>query len=100
MSERPVLAQPGSWAANRRWLGSPNGAPIRCGTRELITTALLSASTTYMSRLAGPAVSLRKLSSVTSKWTIAGLDRSIVGIGVLFAMTQSNVSGDTYGRLW
>ena len=43
------------------------------------------------------AIARRKLSTVTSKCTIARLRPSACGISVAFAMTHSLVSGETYG---
>ena len=56
--------------------GSPSGAPICCGRSELITTWPVSASTTSTVRSLRAMASRRKLSTVTSKCTIAGLDPS------------------------
>jgi hypothetical protein len=82
-------------------VGIPSGAPTCWGRRLSSTTWPVVASTTVMSnwwlRLAA---SLRKLSMVTSKWTMARLDPSGVGISVELEMTHSLVSGETYGRAW
>jgi hypothetical protein len=69
---------------------------MRWGWRLSITTWPVRASTTTMSkRLVRLAATLRKLSMVTSKCTIAGLDLSAVGSGVELEITHSLVSGDT-----
>jgi hypothetical protein len=46
------------------------------------------------------AAAIRRLSRVTSKWTIAGVGRPGSSIGAEFAITHSCVSGETYGRDW
>ena len=46
------------------------------------------------------AIVRRKLSIVTSKWTIERLTPSLLGVGVAFAITHSLVSGETYGAAW
>ena len=81
---------------NRRSFGLPSGAPTRWGWRLSTTTWPVRASTTMMSkRLPRLAATLRKLSMVTSKCTIAGLEPSAVGIRVELEITHSLVSGDT-----
>ena len=46
------------------------------------------------------AAAARKLSSVTSKWMMAGLEPPGVPNGVELEITHSSVSGETYGRAW
>jgi hypothetical protein len=95
---------------NRWSSGSPSGAPTCCGRRLSTTAWPVLASTTAWPVLASTtamsnwwlrvAATLRKLSMVTSKCTIARLDPSLVGIRVELATTHSLVSGDTYGVAW
>ena len=81
---------------NRWSSGRPSGAPMRWGWPLSSTTWPVRASTTAMSkRLVRLAATLRKLSMVTSKCTIARLDPSAVGISVELEITHSLVSGET-----
>jgi hypothetical protein len=69
---------------------------MRWGWWLSITTWPVRASTTTTSnRSLRLAATLRKLSMVTSKCTIAGLEPSRVGIRAEFEMTHSLVSGDS-----
>ena len=83
-------------AWNRRSAGLPSGAPMRWGWRLSITTWPVRASaTTTSKRSPRLAATLRKLSMVTSKCTIAGLEPSAVGMRVELEITHSLVSGDS-----
>jgi hypothetical protein len=60
----------------------------------------VSASTTSTVRSLCAIASRRKLSRVTSKCTMPGLDPSGIGTRVELEITHSSVSGDTYGFAW
>jgi hypothetical protein len=69
---------------------------MRWGWRLSTTTWPVRTSTTMMSkRLVRLAATLRKLSMVTSKCTIAGFEPSVVGMRVELEMIHSLVSGET-----
>ena len=65
-----------------------------------MTTRPVAASTTRSSAPRVLPIARRKLSTVTSKCTIARLRPSACGISVALATTHSSVSGETYGRVW
>ncbi len=69
---------------------------MRCGRRLLTTTAPVSASTIATSSLPlNRAAAVRKLSIVSSKWTIPATAPDGPGIGVVVPITHSPVSGET-----